>query len=192
MSLWSALQSLIDGKMFLASKETEWTGYTNSVIEDRKLSEHFSLYELTKTTHFDLQEKNRTLTDEQIQKLGQVADLLEMTRLILDVPLRIPSGYRCPELNAKVGSSLRSQHLLCEAADFIPLEMARDEAFRKLRHAAKDKRISFGQLIWEKVEDREGYKEWLHISLGSPYRAKEKCGQILTMVDGAYTLIETV
>lgn len=161
------------------------------MTEDRKLTENFTLYELTKTAYSDLQEQNRTLNDEQIIKLQKVAELLEEVRLILGYPLVITSGYRCPELNRKIGSSLRSQHLLCESADFIPHGIVIDEAFRRLRHEGKDQNIHFGQLIWEKME-REGKKEWIHISVGVPYREKERCGQILTMIDGNYNLIETV
>lgn len=160
------------------------------MIEDRQLSPHFSLYELTITSHADLQDKNRELTSDHVSKLTILANLLEEVRLLLEVPLVVTSAYRCPALNAKVGSTLRSQHLLCEAADFYPKNMARDEAFKKLRHAVKDKKLHVGQLIWEK-SNREGLKEWIHVSLGAPYRELHRTGQILTMVDGQYTLIET-
>ena len=160
------------------------------MIEDRQLSPHFSLYELTTTVHQEFQEQNRILTEDQATKLLVLANLLEEVRLILDVPMKVTSGYRCPALNVKVGSTLRSQHLLCEAADFYPKDMARDEAFKILRHAVKDKKLHVGQLIWEK-SNREGLKEWIHVSLGAPYRELHRTGQILTMVDGQYTLIET-
>ena len=124
-------------------------------------------------------------------KLQKVAELLEEVKTVLGYPLSVTSGYRCPELNMRIGSSVRSQHLLCEAADFIPHGIAIDEAFRRLRHEGKDSIIHFGQLICEKA-DRESKKEWIHISIGVPYREKPRSGQILTMVDGHYNLIETV
>lgn len=161
------------------------------MIENRQLTDNFSLYELTKTIHYDLQNQNREITDAQAYKLFKVAELHEALRFVLNVPLIISSGYRCPELNARVGSTPRSQHLLCEAADSIPKGIPVDEAFHKLRNAAKANKFQFGQLIYEKSE-REGLKEWLHASLGFPYRKQERCGQILTMVDGVYTLIETI
>lgn len=162
------------------------------MIENKQLTTHFDIYTLTKTSHVALQDQNRMLSEDQAKKLGRVAELLEEVQIILEVPLVVTSGYRCPELNMKLGSSLRSQHLLCEAADSIPKGLPVDEAFRKLRHAIKDGKVKMGQLIWEKTGGREGSVEWLHISLGYPYREKYRCGQILTMVDGKYTLIETV
>jgi hypothetical protein len=169
----------------------QWTGWRNPVIEDRHLSTHFTLYDLTKTTHLELQDQNRILTDGQVLKLTHLALLLEEARKILDVPLVISSAYRCPELNKRVGSTPRSQHLLCEAADFYPKDMGRDVAFRKLIQAGRLGQISFGQLIWEK-DQREGLKEWIHLSLGTPYREKARCGQALTMIDSKYNLIERV
>src|SRR5262245_56488430 len=100
------------------------------MIDDRKLSDHFTLYDLTKTSHAQFQDENRDLNPLQIMKLGQVADLLEHVMFVLDTPLTITSGYRCPDLNKAVGSSERSQHLLCEAADFVPGKLDLGTAFR--------------------------------------------------------------
>jgi len=44
-------------------------------------------------------------------------EMLEHYRLDLDMPLRITSGYRCEEHNAKVGGKSGSQHLIGHAAD---------------------------------------------------------------------------
>ena len=164
------------------------------MIEDRQLSEHFRLYELTRTDHAQFQEMNRDVDEDQIEKLIWVASLLEIFREILDVPLVIASGYRCPALNRAVGSSSRSQHLLCEAADFVPMGMEVEKAFRTLRMASKMGKFKSGQLIYEKAA--RGYTgqtvEWIHASLGYPFRPLERSGQILTMADGQYNLIETV
>jgi hypothetical protein len=40
--------------------------------------------------------------------------------------------------------------------------------------------ISFGQCIREIIAG----KDWIHISLGVPYRASEKSGQMLNTTDG--------
>lgn len=164
------------------------------MVDDQQLSEHFTLYDLTATSHFQYQEMNRQIDDLQIGKLRNVAELLEVIWGILGVPLFASSGYRCPALNQAVGSTARSQHLLCEAADSVPRGMPVDDAFKRLRSAAKDKKFFFGQLGFEKGE--RGYSgnvvEWIHISLGNPYRSKERCGEIFTMNDGAFTLIERI
>jgi len=165
------------------------------MIEDRKLSEHFSLYELTHTDHAEFLAMNRQVTEDQIAKLIQVANLYEVVRLITDCPWIIPSAYRCPALNAAIGSTPRSQHLLCEAGDGVPKGgLSVPDAFKRLRAAAKDGKIKFGQMIYEKANRNYsgGVVEWIHLSLGFPYRQIDRCGQILTMVDGSYQLLETV
>lgn len=164
------------------------------MIEDQKLTEHFTLFQLTHTDHAIYKEMNRQIDDLQICKLQEVARLLENAWTILETPLVVSSGYRCPALNQAVGSTLRSQHLLCEAVDSVPKGLTVEEAFRKLRQAAKDRKILFGQMIYEKAS--RGYSgdimEWIHLSLPAPYRPPERCGQILAMNDGQYTLLETV
>lgn len=160
-------------------------------MDDRKLTEHFSLYELTATSFAELQAQNRELNELQISKLKQVAMLGETVRFILEVPIIIPSAYRCFALNSKVGGSPTSQHMRSEAIDFIPKGMDLPLAFALLRKAAKAGNIRFGQLIYEK-QNRPYGKEWIHISLGHPYRDKSLCGQVMTMVDGKYHMVEEI
>lgn len=158
-------------------------------MEDRYLTENFTLYDLTKTNRAQFQQKNREVTDDQIMKLIEVARLLEHVVFVLGVPVNVTSGYRCPDLNKAIGSSDRSQHLLCEAVDFIPEKMDLGEAFRKLWKDVKDNGTNVGQLIFETAD--RGYDEvsWLHISLGTPYRDEKKCAQILRMNDSKYELL---
>lgn len=164
------------------------------MIADQQLSKNFSLYDLTATSHAEFKEMNREINPLQIAKLKQVAELWELVWELTGIPWVISSGYRCPALNQAVGSTIRSQHLLCEAADAVPKGIAVDEAFRKMRQLAKDGKFRFGQLIFEKAT--RGYSnsvvEWVHLSLGSPHRAPEHCGQILTMNEGQYQLLETI
>jgi zinc D-Ala-D-Ala carboxypeptidase len=44
---------------------------------------------------------------------------LEPVRKKFGGPVRITSGYRSPERNKAVGGSPTSQHVLCEAVDFV-------------------------------------------------------------------------
>lgn len=196
MKFWAALWRVLTG----AGKETKWSvsvaiplgsGWRDNRVNDRKLSEHFSVYELTATSFADLQAQNRDLNGLQLDKLSQLAELLETVRLILEVPIIISSAYRCFPLNMKVGGSQTSQHMRSEAADFIPKGMDLPLAFSLLRKAAKEGNIQFGQLIYEK-QDRPYGKEWLHISLGYPYRDKSLSGQVMTNNDGKYHMVEEI
>lgn len=157
------------------------------MIEDAQLTDHFSLYDLTKTSWAQHQEKNRDVSPIQVIKLTQVARLLEHVMFVLGTPLIVSSGYRCPDLNKAVGSTDRSQHLLCEAADFIPGQQDMGIAFRTLWKDVKDNGANVGQLIYETAPRPGGYVSWLHISLGTPYRDEDRCKQILRMENGKYT-----
>lgn len=167
------------------------------IQNDKQLSPHFSLYQLTRTDHADLQEENRHVTFDEEAKLCQVANLLETCQTILGCDLDVHSGRRYLELNKRVGGSDRSQHMKCEACDFSPAGPDSEEsvvdAWQKLATAARAGRLHFGQLIVESAAGRDGgRKVWIHISLGSPWRDKSRCGQVLTMKDGKYELISTV
>lgn len=158
------------------------------MLEDKQLTDHFSLYELTRTDHKAYQDQNRDLTPAQVLKLEALARMLEVARDIMDVPIIINGAYRCPALNAAVGSSSASQHLLCEAVDFHVKDLALEQAFRKLWQASKEGRLKFGQLIFEQ-DDKSA---WLHMSLGAPYRSPDKNGEVLTMNDGKFNLVERI
>ena len=49
----------------------------------------------------------------------RLVDALQELRDLAAVPVRITSGYRCPEHNESVGGAKRSQHLLGNAADIV-------------------------------------------------------------------------
>lgn len=155
-------------------------------MSDRQLSPHFSLYDLTVTEHLDLLAENRNVTDEEERKLCDLANLLETARAILGCDLDIHSGRRVLRLNERVGGSVRSEHLRCQAADFSAqgpdTEESVKESWEKLRTC---KTLKFGQLIFETdTKGREGRSSWVHISLGAPHRDPARCGEAFKMVDG--------
>lgn len=157
------------------------------MIEDRLLTPHFTLYNMTRTDHTDLLEKNRDVSDSQIEKLTIVARLLEHVVFVLGAPIQITSGYRCHELNQAVGSTDTSQHRWCEAADFVTPSFDLGKAFRILWKDVKEHGTNVGQLIHETAQrDGKDYS-WIHISVGTPWREEKNCGQILRMEHGKYT-----
>jgi hypothetical protein len=166
-------------------------------VEDYALSPHFSFFELTHTDNAGLQEQNRVEGQELVSSLVEVANMLEAIRRIVG-PLHINSGFRCPELNgATPGSSKKSQHMKGEAADFHlagvePTPESMDALFDAVLEACVDNDVQFGQLIRETAKRSSGTSDWVHVSLGAPYRDEEKCGQVMRMKDGVYTLIKTV
>lgn len=160
--------------------------------EDQKLSEHFTLKELTQTSHQEFQDENRRLSDNQIVKLKMVAYLLEEVRGLVLAPIIVHSGYRCLPLNRAIGSGDTSQHTKCEAVDFSVKGVELTQVFKQIRQAAHNGKIKFGQLIYEKASRSYGAAEWIHISTGAPYRDEARCGEVLTMNESVYEILERI
>lgn len=136
-------------------------------MKDIKLSDHFTFNELTGSlTHPDLVEANRILALHYQDVLTELCTtILEPIRLKIDKPVIITSGFRSPDLNTVIGGSKTSQHLAGQAADFIVRGYTIDELYA----IVKELDLNIGQCIHE--------QSWLHVSLGEPYRTKEKCKQ---------------
>lgn len=122
-----------------------------------KLSPHFTLDEFVRTSRVKFEEQNRLYGIKNINKLRELAYYMEEVRALLQSPIIVTSGVRCPELNKAVGGSVNSQHMKCEAIDFVPSRGGSvQDAFCKIFNST----LSFDQLI---LEESKG-KIWLHIS----------------------------
>jgi len=121
-----------------------------------KLSEHWTLEELVFSSTAIRFGIDNTPPPEAIENLKLLVNhSLEPLRVVAGVPLHCDSGYRCPQLNSKVGGIRDSQHLLGQAADIVPPPGVSVEELFEL--AARN--VAFDQLIQEGT--------WVHIS----YRA---------------------
>ena len=120
-----------------------------------KLTPHFTFEELTATNHQKLLDKNRAVAQQNTTAMWHLAIFAEQVRAILNVPIRITSGFRCVELNDAIGGSKTSQHTLFQALDIIPMGMDIEDAYEEL----VDSDMLYGQLILEKVT-------LIHISMG--------------------------
>lgn len=121
-----------------------------------QITEHFSLEELSATSHEALQQSNFQYAEKHAEQLKPLCELLEQVRSVLGCPLIVSSGVRCPELNKEVGGATNSQHMRCEAADFVPKLHSVEDAFGLIYNS----NIIYDQLILE----YSGRKSWLHIS----------------------------
>jgi zinc D-Ala-D-Ala carboxypeptidase len=139
-----------------------------SIPLDRLLTPHFTFGEMSRTDVRFLLDANRAWCEERLRPLTATAELFELVRLLLDAPIIMHSGGRCEQLNRHIGGAPNSQHMLCEAGDFHVLGVPLRQAFDEIRRST----IKWGQLILE-------CDEWIHLSLGSPWRPKEKCQQVL-------------
>ena len=84
-----------------------------------KLSDHFSLSELTKSSTAERQGIANDPSEAEIENLILVCDnILEPVRNHYGIPFIPNSGFRCLELNRAIGSSDKSQHTMGKAVDF--------------------------------------------------------------------------
>ena len=81
--------------------------------------------------------------------------VLEPLREAAGIPIKVNSGYRCPEVNTLVGGVKNSQHLKGQAAD---ITCGSKNCNLLLAALAQAMRLRFDQLIIENGG------QWLHIS----------------------------
>ena len=83
-----------------------------------KLSEHFSLSEFERSATATKLGIDNSVPSQYIPALQQLCqEILEPLRAFAQQSIIISSGYRCPQLNLKVGGVYSSQHTLGEACD---------------------------------------------------------------------------
>lgn len=126
---------------------------------ERMLSEHFSLSEFLKSGTAIRHGIENVPTEADIRRMEALCQqVLEPLRRRFGV-LRITSGFRCPELNRKVGGVANSQHLRGEAAD---IHISDPEVAHKMMDFLVAKGIDFDQCILE-YKRKKGTR-WLHLS----------------------------
>ena len=117
-----------------------------------QLSEHFTLEELTATSH---REFDNTPNATEMANLTRLAALLEQVKTLLGgKPVMINSGFRSKQVNDSVGSKDTSQHRIGCAADIRVPGMTPNEVVKAI--IASD--IGYDQLIRE-------FDSWTHISV---------------------------
>lgn len=130
-----------------------------------KLSEHFTLEELTFSATAQRKQIDNNPPAEVLENMKRLAAGLEEVRAALgNKPMRINSGYRSPKLNRAVGGARLSAHMAGYAADFVCPEFGSP---LKIVKALAATGIQFDKLIQEGT--------WVHISF-----APEARRQLLT------------
>jgi hypothetical protein len=116
------------------------------------LSEHFTLEELTATSH---REFDNTPKASELANLMRLAALLEQVKTVLGgKPVMINSGFRSKQVNDSVGSKDTSQHRIGCAADIRIPGMTPDEVVKAIMSSD----IGYDQIIRE-------FDSWTHISV---------------------------
>ena len=117
-----------------------------------QLSEHFSLEELTATSH---RQFDNTPKANELANLMRLAAMLEQVKTVLGgKPVMINSGFRSKQVNDSVGSKDTSQHRIGCAADIRVSGMTPKQVVQ----ACIDANVPYDQII-------EEFGSWTHISV---------------------------
>ena len=121
------------------------------------LSKNFSLSEFTRSdTAKRLGIENECSSVEQVLNLAYLCHMVLQPLRDRFGPIRINSGYRCPELNRAVGGTSSSQHMRGEAVDIhLPSKDVGRQYYDFLKTLP-----AVDQLIWE----QRGGVTWIHVS----------------------------
>ena len=126
-----------------------------------KLSEHFTLGELTKSGSHP--EVYNIPSHEAIANLTNLCKWLEVLRLRAGTPIRINSGYRSPQLNKAIHGVAGSNHMTGCAADIRVENMEQLIRYAAiLLDYAYESKQEFDELLIEK--NRYG-AVWLHFAV---------------------------
>ena len=126
-----------------------------------KLTEHFSLEELTHTDH---REYDNTPNDAELENLKRLAEFLEQVKTVLGgKPIMVNSAFRSKQVNDAVGSKDTSQHRIGCAADIRVPAMTPDEVVKAIIAS----KLGYDQVIRE-------FDRWTHISVPNTPEAKPR------------------
>lgn len=156
-----------------------------------RLSEHFTLAEFERSATAKANGIDNTCPAQYIPALQQLCkEILEPLRAFAGQPIIIGSGYRCPQLNVKVGGVYASQHTLGEAVDIQVPKTPYTEWDDNKAHTDIDilnswfawimDHCDFDQLI---KETSNGKDFWIHVSCRK--NAKKNRHQVIRYLDKA-------
>ena len=134
-----------------------------------KLSENFSLLELTKSQTAERKGIDNTPSPEHQDNLKSLCmAILQPVRDHFSKVVTISSGYRSPELCTAIGSKITSQHAKGQAADF--------EIFGVSNKALADyidTELHYDQLILEYWNESDPNSGWVHCSFSEGQNRKQ-------------------
>jgi len=119
-----------------------------------KLTEHFSLEEMTVSEIGARKGLDNTPNATEIANLVRTAGLLEQVRALIKKPIIVNSAFRSKAVNDAVGSKDTSQHRIGCAADIRVPGMTPKQVVQ----ACIDAKLPYDQIIQE-------FDSWTHISV---------------------------
>lgn len=139
------------------------------------LSENLTLAEVTKSDTAIKNGIDNTPHGDHLDNLMAIAqDVFQRVRDHFNVPIKVTSGYRSPELNKLIGGSANSQHCTGEALDLDADVFGAIENRDVFRFISEN--LTFDQLIWEYGSSMN--PDWVHVS----YKKEGNRGEVLRAI----------
>ena len=124
-----------------------------------KLSKNFTVAEYIKSQTATRHEIDNSLSEEHLENAKKLfANVVQPIREKFGITI-ITSGYRSPDLNAKIGGSSKSQHCKGQAVDLECLKESNAGVAMWIEN-----NLDFDQLILEFYTPGEPSSGWIHVS----------------------------
>ena len=134
-----------------------------------KLTENFSLNELTKSQTAERKGIDNTPSAEHQENLKSLCEMiLQPIRDHFGQVVSVSSGYRSQELCVAIGSSTQSQHAKGQASDFEIFGVSNKELADWI-----DENLDYDQLILEYWKESDPNSGWIHCSFNTQGNRKQ-------------------
>ena len=134
-----------------------------------QLSDNFYLSEFTKSQTALRNGINNTPNETAIVNLENLCkNILQPVRDYFLLPVYISSGYRSPDLNARIGGSRTSQHCVGQAADIEIFGISNQELSDWIADNCE-----YDQLILEFHDGVDPNSGWVHVSYNEDSNRKK-------------------
>ena len=121
---------------------------------------YFNLKEFERSSVADKYNIDNTIPKELVPHIEELIDFLNPIREVWGKPIIVTSGYRCNELNKKVGGVSNSAHTIGYGVDLVSGDFSVFSNFIK-SYFQSHPEVKFDQVIIE----RSGKSQWIHIGL---------------------------
>ena len=121
---------------------------------------YFTLKEFERSSVADKYNIDNTIPKELVPHIEELIEFLNPIREVWGKPITVTSGYRCKELNKKVGGVDSSAHTIGYGVDLVSGDFRVFSNFIK-SYFMSHPEVKFDQVIIEK----SGNSQWIHIGL---------------------------
>lgn len=152
-------------------KTDEWVLTPALNTQPGRLSQHFTLQEMTKSQTATRLGIDNTPSEAHIDALRALCmNVMEPIRLYASAPVVVSSGFRSPFLCEEIGSSPKSQHAKGQAVDFEVVGLDNYTVACWIRD-----NLEFDQLILEFYQPGKPNSGWIHVSYKDDGQNRNQC-----------------